>query len=40
MSIVNAVVLILLSIGLNVIAGFKPASMAAKKDPVEALRSE
>ncbi len=38
--ILSAVILILLSILLNVIAGSKPASMAAKKDPVEALRSE
>ncbi len=40
LSIINALVLIGLSILLNVIAGIKPASMAAKKDPVEALRSE
>ena len=40
LSIVNALVLIGLSILLNVVAGIKPASMAAKKDPVEALRSE
>ena len=26
--------------GLNVLAGARPASMAAKKDPVESLRSE
>ena len=36
----GAVILILLSVLLNVIAGAKPASMAAKKDPVESLRSE
>ena len=40
LSIVNSAVLIGLSILLNVVAGIKPASMAAKKDPVEALRSE
>ena len=40
LSIVNALVLIGLSVLLNVVAGIKPASMAAKKDPVEALRSE
>ena len=36
----SAITLIFLSIILNVIAGYKPASMAAKKDPVEALRTE
>ncbi len=36
----SAILLILLSIVLNVLAGAKPASMAAKKDPVESLRSE
>ena len=35
-----ALFLIGLSVLLNVIAGSKPASMAAKKDPVEALRTE
>ena len=35
-----AIVLILLSIVLNVLAGDRPARLAAKKDPVEALRSE
>ncbi len=38
--IVSAIILILLSIGLNVIAGRIPSKMAAKKDPVEALRTE
>ncbi|MBR3152144.1 MAG: ATP-binding cassette domain-containing protein [Clostridia bacterium] len=38
--ILYAVALILLSILLNVIAGLIPAKMAAKKDPVEALRNE
>lgn len=36
----SAIFLILLSIGLNVIAGRIPSKMASKKDPVEALRSE
>ncbi len=36
----SAVVLILLSILLNVLAGSRPARMAANKDPVEALRTE
>ncbi len=38
--ILSAVLLILLSIGLNVIAGRIPSKMASKKDPVEALRAE
>ena len=40
MPIGAAIFLIALSVLLNVIAGSKPASMAAKKDPVEALRTE
>ena len=36
----SAVFLIALSVGLNVLAGLIPAKMAAKKDPVIALRSE
>ena len=40
MSLPSAIFLILLSVLLNVIAGAKPSSMAAKKDPVEALRTE
>ncbi len=36
----SAVFLITLSVLLNVLAGLIPAKMAAKKDPVEALRSE
>ena len=38
--LLGALFLILLSVALNVLAGAKPASMAAKKDPVEALRTE
>ena len=38
--IMSAIFLILLSVGLNVIAGRIPSKMAAKKDPVEALRTE
>ena len=38
--ILYAIALIALSILLNVIAGLIPAKMAAKKDPVEALRNE
>ena len=37
---VGAVVLILISMFLTMLSGFVPAKMAAKKDPVEALRSE
>jgi len=40
MPLLGALFLILLSVLLNVIAGSKPASIAAKKDPVEALRTE
>jgi putative ABC transport system permease protein len=36
----QAVILILLSIGLTLISGLIPASSAAKKDPVVALRTE
>lgn len=35
-----AIILILISVILTVVAGFIPAKVAAKKDPVEALRSE
>lgn len=38
--IVNAVILIILSVGLTLLGGLIPARAAAKKDPVEALRSE
>ena len=40
MSLISSILLIALSVGLNVIAGSKPARMASKKDPVEALRTE
>jgi len=36
----HAVALILISLALTVLGGSIPAKMAAKKDPVEALRSE
>ena len=36
----SAIILILLSVALNVIAGRIPSKMASKKDPVEALRTE
>lgn len=36
----NALLLILLSVGLTLLGGFIPAHSASKKDPVEALRSE
>lgn len=36
----SAIILILLSVVLNVIAGTLPSKMAAKKDPVESLRNE
>ena len=36
----GAIALILISVLLTVIAGFIPAKIASKKDPVEALRSE
>jgi len=35
-----AVILVLISIGLSLIAGFIPSRSAAKKDPVVALRTE
>jgi len=38
--IIGAIILILISIFLTVIAGLIPAKMASKKDPVEALRTE
>ena len=36
----GAIVLILISVGLTVLAGLIPSKIAAKKDPVEALRTE
>lgn len=36
----GAIILIIISIVLTVIAGFIPAKIASKKDPVVALRSE
>ena len=36
----GAIILIIISVVLTVIAGFIPAKIASKKDPVEALRSE
>ena len=38
--VVGAVILVIISVVLTVLAGFIPAKIAAKKDPVEALRSE
>ena len=38
--VAGAIILILISMGLTFIAGLLPSGMAAKKDPVEALRSE
>ena len=38
--VVGAIILIIISVLLTVIAGFIPAKIASKKDPVEALRSE
>lgn len=37
---VGAVVLVIISVGLTLIAGLFPAGIASRKDPVEALRSE
>ena len=38
--VIGAIILIIISILLTVIAGLIPAKMASKKDPVEALRTE
>ncbi len=40
LNLVHAIVLVLISLGLTLLGGMIPAHMAAKKDPVEALRSE
>ena len=37
---ISAVLLVLLSVALNVIAGNRPSRIAAQKDPVESLRTE
>ena len=39
-ALLNAIILIIISVILTVLAGFIPAKMASKKDPVEALRTE
>ena len=38
--VVGGVILVAISVGLTMIAGLIPAKFAAKRDPVEALRSE
>ncbi|MBR2467588.1 MAG: ABC transporter ATP-binding protein/permease [Clostridia bacterium] len=38
--VVGAIILVLISVGLTFIAGLMPANVAAKKDPVKALRTE
>ena len=38
--IVGAIILVLISVALTFIAGLLPANVAAKKDPVKALRTE
>jgi putative ABC transport system permease protein len=40
MNPVHAIILVIISVTLTVIGGWLPAKMAAKKDPVEALRAE
>ena len=39
-SVTQATILVLISLGLTMLAGLIPAKMASKKDPVEALRTE
>ena len=39
-SVTQATILVLISLGLTILAGLIPAKMASKKDPVEALRTE
>ena len=36
----GAIILIIISVVLTMVAGFIPAKIASRKDPVEALRSE
>ena len=38
--VVGGTILVLISMGLTLIAGLIPSKVAAKKDPVEALRTE
>ena len=38
--VAGAIILILISMGLTLIAGLLPSRLATKKDPVEALRTE
>ena len=40
LNIIHAIILVIISIGLTLISGFIPSKIAAKKDPVIALRSE
>ncbi len=40
LTVSTATVMLLVSVGLTMLAGVIPARLAAKKDPVEALRSE
>ena len=40
LSPIHAIILIVISVTLTIIGGLIPASMASKKDPVEALRTE
>ena len=40
LSPISAIILVMISVVLTIVAGFIPAKMAAKKDPVKALRTE